>query len=333
MKSTKQPKAPNLPTFRFRDQADTRREVLRTAGETLGAVLVVDLAPLCRLARKVGAAANEVFDLGFAGSAQAAAASVPDAGSPAGSGHGWNSYADSIGRPSFERLTVARFDDTRRAARAGVPAEQLDLYEHTNVWPDGPLRDLVEQFRVASAIVCEDLLREAAQAVGYPANAFVADGVDHTELALTRFFPRDEPTPGEEDGFGYAPRRDSTFVSLLSEAGEGGCFQVHDVAEDAWITAAPAPGSLVFVFGTLLERRTGGLLRAGRHRVLPPVKGARTTAAAFYNAGLGTSVLPDDRTDPAGGKASARNGSGAAGSPATVGDVYRGLVNRSLSAR
>ncbi|HEV2639172.1 MAG TPA: 2OG-Fe(II) oxygenase family protein [Actinocrinis sp.] len=303
----------NLPIFRFRDQAEERREVLRTAGETVGAVLVVDLAPLCELAGRVAAAVTGYFDLDHGVKAAAAG--------PLGRlGHGWSSDVDAAGRPTFERLSIARFDDAGAAAAAGVGPEHLDLYEHTNVWPDGALRDLVDRFRTASAIVCEDLLRETAKAVGLPANTFVAHGPDHTDVALTRYAPRDEPGPGEPDEFGYAPHRDSTFVSLLSEHGEGGCLQVHDVADDSWITAAPKPGSLVFIFGTLVERRTGGLVRAGRHRVLSPVKAARTSASVFYNASLTTSVLP--------GSGGPEPAPAPEGLPATVGEVYRGLLTR-----
>ncbi len=59
---------------------------------------------------------------------------------------------------------------------------------------------------------------------------------------------------------------DSGFVTLLAQDGVAG-LQAED-ASGAWVDVPPAEGTLAVNFGGLLERWTGGRIRATRHRVV-----------------------------------------------------------------
>ncbi|TGT18439.1 isopenicillin N synthase family oxygenase, partial [Mesorhizobium sp. M4B.F.Ca.ET.172.01.1.1] len=61
---------------------------------------------------------------------------------------------------------------------------------------------------------------------------------------------------------------DSGFVTLLAQDGVEG-LQAKNLAGE-WIDVPPANGTLAVNFGQLLERWTGGRVRATRHRVIAP---------------------------------------------------------------
>lgn len=72
---------------------------------------------------------------------------------------------------------------------------------------------------------------------------------------------------------------DSGFVTLLAQDGVEG-LQAKNHAGD-WIDVPPADGTLAVNFGQLLERWTGGVVQATRHRVVAP-KRARFSIPFFY---------------------------------------------------
>lgn len=61
---------------------------------------------------------------------------------------------------------------------------------------------------------------------------------------------------------------DSGFVTLLAQDGVEGLQAMHHAGE--WIDVPPADGTLAVNFGRLLERWTGGVVQATRHRVIAP---------------------------------------------------------------
>ena len=82
---------------------------------------------------------------------------------------------------------------------------------------------------------------------------------------------------------------DSGFVTLLAQDGVGG-LQAKNLAGE-WIDVPPANGTLAVNFGQLLERWTGGRVRATRHRVIAP-KTARFSIPFFYEPRVDAEIAP-----------------------------------------
>jgi isopenicillin N synthase-like dioxygenase len=82
---------------------------------------------------------------------------------------------------------------------------------------------------------------------------------------------------------------DSGFVTLLAQDGvEGLQARNHD---GEWIDVPPADGTLAVNFGQLLERWTGGVVQATRHRVIAP-KRARFSIPFFYEPRVDARIAP-----------------------------------------
>lgn len=82
---------------------------------------------------------------------------------------------------------------------------------------------------------------------------------------------------------------DSGFVTLLAQDGVEG-LQARTLA-GAWIDVPPADGTLAVNFGQLLERWTGGRVRATRHRVIAP-KTARFSIPFFHEPRVDAEIAP-----------------------------------------
>jgi isopenicillin N synthase-like dioxygenase len=82
---------------------------------------------------------------------------------------------------------------------------------------------------------------------------------------------------------------DSGFVTLLAQDGVEG-LQAMDHAGD-WIDVPPADATLAVNFGKLLERWTGGLVQATRHRVVSPGR-ARYSIPFFYEPRADALIAP-----------------------------------------
>jgi isopenicillin N synthase-like dioxygenase len=82
---------------------------------------------------------------------------------------------------------------------------------------------------------------------------------------------------------------DSGFVTLLAQDGvEGLQARAHS---GEWIDVPPAEGRLAVNFGKLLERWTGGRVRATLHRVLSPGR-ERFSIPFFYEPGAQAEIAP-----------------------------------------
>ena len=82
---------------------------------------------------------------------------------------------------------------------------------------------------------------------------------------------------------------DSGFVTLLAQDGVEG-LQAKNHGGD-WIDVPPADGTLAVNFGQLLERWTGGVVRATRHRVVAP-KRERFSIPFFYEPRADAVIAP-----------------------------------------
>lgn len=97
------------------------------------------------------------------------------------------------------------------------------------------------------------------------------------------------PGQAEGDQQGVGGHKDSGMITLLwIEPGKGG-LQVE--VDGEWADIPYAPGGLVINIGELLERATGGYLRATIHRVISPKAGDdRISVPLFYNPQLDRTV-------------------------------------------
>jgi len=139
------------------------------------------------------------------------------------------------------------------------------------------------------------LMQSLARGLGLDEAAFDAafrNGI--STLRLIRYPVRrvDALDPAHRIGSGYmlgAPHVDSGFVTLLAQDGVAG-LEVEDRAGN-WIGVAPTEGTLVVNFGKLLERWTGGKVRATKHRVVG--SGAeRFSIPFFYEPAVDAVIAP-----------------------------------------
>jgi isopenicillin N synthase-like dioxygenase len=139
------------------------------------------------------------------------------------------------------------------------------------------------------------LMQSLARGLGLDETAFDAafrNGI--STLRLIRYPVRrlDQLDPTHRVGGGYmlgAPHVDSGFATLLAQDGVAG-LEVEDRAGN-WIGVTPTEGTLVVNFGKLLERWTGGKVRATRHRVVG--SGAeRFSIPFFYEPAVDAVIAP-----------------------------------------
>jgi isopenicillin N synthase-like dioxygenase len=85
------------------------------------------------------------------------------------------------------------------------------------------------------------------------------------------------------------PHCDSGFVTLLTQDGVPGLqARRHD---GAWIDIPPVDGTLAINFGKVLERWTGGRIRATEHRVVS-ANGPRCSIPFFYEPRVDAEIAP-----------------------------------------
>jgi isopenicillin N synthase-like dioxygenase len=82
---------------------------------------------------------------------------------------------------------------------------------------------------------------------------------------------------------------DSGFVTLLAQDGVEGLQARNHAGE--WIDVPPADGTLAVNFGQLLERWTGGIVQATRHRVVSPGR-ERFSIPFFYEPRADALITP-----------------------------------------
>jgi isopenicillin N synthase-like dioxygenase len=139
------------------------------------------------------------------------------------------------------------------------------------------------------------LMQALARGLGLAETVFDAafeNGI--STLRLIRYPVRrvEELDPALRVGGGYmlgAPHADSGFVTLLAQDGVAG-LEVENRAGQ-WIPVPPSEGTLVVNFGKLLERWTGGRVRATKHRVVG--SGAeRCSIPFFYEPAVDAVIAP-----------------------------------------
>jgi isopenicillin N synthase-like dioxygenase len=143
------------------------------------------------------------------------------------------------------------------------------------------------------------VMRSVARGLGLAEDVFdaaFAGGI--STLRLTRYPLREDSSGGAAFAVEHGGRTrsliggahvDSGFVTLLAQDGvEGLQAQTHS---GDWIDVPPADGTLAVNFGRLLDRWTGGRVRATMHRVLSPER-ERFSIPFFYEPRAEAEIAP-----------------------------------------
>ncbi len=192
------------------------------------------------------------------------------------------------------------------AHAAGILACDDPLREPTPL----PTEEALPGWRTAAAdyyrameAVGNALMRSIARGLGLPEPIF--DGYfEHgiSTLRLIRYPLRDANAGVDTSGPEFSivhkgetrtiigrEHADSGFVTLLAQDGVEG-LQAKNLAGE-WIDVPPADDTLTVNFGQLLERWTGGRVRATRHRVIAP-KTVRFSIPFFYEPRVDAEIAP-----------------------------------------
>jgi flavonol synthase len=206
---------------------------------------------------------------------------------------GWRQWPDDSGRLELERFNVAQFDTAADASAAGVPAEYLGLYAHTNRWPedDPGLRDTAFGYMAASRGLALRMLGLYARAQGLAPETFAMGSVPHFRLTVNDYPTWAYPSSDPGDKLLLLEHSDDSAVTILAQQGDYEGLQVQGPDGD-WNTVPIIPGALLVFSGQLLTRWTGGRLRPGRHRVLAGGTVTRRSTAVFVYPSLEVVVEP-----------------------------------------
>jgi len=147
------------------------------------------------------------------------------------------------------------------------------------------------------------LNRSIARGLGLPETTFDAafeGGI--SSLRLAHYPPRGPESLGARDpaslrvsegGRDYwlvnVPHADSGIITLLAQNGVEG-LQAR-MLDGTWVTVPPNEGTLAINFGKLLERWTGGRIRATEHRVVS-LRGERYSVPFFYEPRVDAEIAP-----------------------------------------
>lgn len=101
---------------------------------------------------------------------------------------------------------------------------------------------------------------------------------------------------GERHYLTGAPHTDSGFLTLLAQDGVPG-LQAR-ARDGGWVDVPPAEGALAVNFGQVLERWSGGRIRATEHRVIG-TGAERHSIPFFYEARADAEIRPLPQDDPA----------------------------------
>jgi isopenicillin N synthase-like dioxygenase len=180
------------------------------------------------------------------------------------------------------------------------------LCEPTPLPDEGDLpgwREAAARYYVGMELLGRTLMRSIARGLGLPETQFDAafvGGISTLRLIHYPVRPEDsfvgaDPAKAwvEHDGrkryVSGGAHVDSGFVTLLAQDGVEG-LQAR-LSDGSWIDVPPVDGTLAVNFGKLLDRWTGGRIRATEHRVLGPGR-TRHSIPFFYEPAVDAVIAP-----------------------------------------
>jgi isopenicillin N synthase-like dioxygenase len=208
-------------------------------------------------------------------------------------------------------------------AKEGIDLGPDLLYGASVLSADDPLREptplpeehelpgwraAVTGYYTAMAQVSRALMQSVARSLKLPEHHF--DDAFHRGLSTLRLLRYPERSPvelaradpavwvehqGERLYLTGAPHTDSGFLTLLAQDGVPG-LQAR-ARDGAWVDVPPAEGALAVNFGQVLERWSGGRIRATEHRVIGGAQ-QRFSIPFFYEARADAEIRPLPRDDP-----------------------------------
>jgi isopenicillin N synthase-like dioxygenase len=170
-----------------------------------------------------------------------------------------------------------------------------------------PAEELLPGWRGAVAayyrgmeLIANALMRSVARSLGLPERFFdSAFERGLSTLRLIRYPVRADLDPadaqlwvshaGERRYLIGIPHVDSGFLTVLAQDGVAGLQARHSSGE--WLDVPPREGTLVINFGKVLERWSGGRIRATEHRVLGSGR-ERYSIPFFYEARAEAEIAP-----------------------------------------
>jgi isopenicillin N synthase-like dioxygenase len=165
-------------------------------------------------------------------------------------------------------------------------------------------RAAVARYYLGMESLARELSRALARGLGIPEHAFdpIFAGGGLSTLRLIRYPPRTPQSlagaPEPETWVEHGGRRrytvgvahvDTGCMTLLAQDGVGG-LQAR-AADGAWLDVPPDEGAVVVNFGALLERWTGGRIRATEHRILGCER-ERCSIPFFYEPRVDATIAP-----------------------------------------
>jgi len=120
-------------------------------------------------------------------------------------------------------------------------------------------------------------LRGLALGLGQDMHFFDKGFVPESDMHIKVIRYPARPEPEAEQGVGA--HHDTGVLTFIAQQESG--LQVE--TPDGFVDAKPIPGAYIMNLGEMLQRSTGGYLRATPHRVISPVRGERVSIAFFFN--------------------------------------------------
>ena len=261
---------------------------LRTAAESIGAVLVVNHGvPLEEI---------ETFEAKMSAILARPRQDKAILASPSGHPYrGWRQWPDDFGRLELERFMVARFDDAEDARQAGVSEEHIEIFRHENVWPadDPEFKSVLVSYRAHVIALAKRMLSLYAASLGLAPSAFPTSGLDSTSVTVNNYPTWLWPDAPDEDDekLLLLEHADGNAVTVLHQRGDYEGLQVQG-PDGTWLPVPVIREALIVLSGGNLARWTNDRFVPGRHRVVAGGEAARQSTAFFYNPSLGTVVRP-----------------------------------------
>lgn len=240
---------------------------------------------------------------GFFGlpAAQKAKVDMARTGATRGWGAGQAEQVNPDANPDYKEVF-----DCGAALPEGHPLRTAHPEVHgANVWPDAPegFRATIEGYFAGACAVSDLLLARIGSVLGQGEDAFAGKFDPPMAMLRGNYYPARPDWAGDKD-FGIAAHTDYGCLTLLATDGAPG-LEV-EMPDGAWLAVEAAPGRFVVNFGEMLERWSGGAVRATPHRVVGGA-GERISVPLFYNPSFETNVAePGEEAVSAGDYLSAR---------------------------
>ena len=168
--------------------------------------------------------------------------------------------------------------DPALAVQGGDPLREPSPLPSEQALPQW--RAAAAQYYVAMSRLSAALMRSMARGLGLPETTF--DAAFEQGISTLRFIRYPLRTPqslvaitdeamwtehlGQRRYLTGRPHADTGFLTLLAQDGVDGLQAQH--RDGTWLDISPAEGTLAVNFGKVLQRWTGGRVKATQHRVL-----------------------------------------------------------------